>query len=135
VVLFALLGAGAWYFTREPAKPVVVEAPKPVPGPGPEVTPPPVVVPPLVVRIESEPAGAAIQLAGVSVGQTLFEARVEKVKLPVALRLSADGYEPAEATLTDMTGPSLSLVLKKKAPAVKTNPGGTGKNPDIKTTR
>jgi serine/threonine-protein kinase len=135
VVLLALLGVGAWYFTREPAKPVVVEAPKPVTGPGPEVTPPPVVVPPLVVRIESEPAGAAIQLAGVSVGQTPFEARVEKVKLPVALRLSADGYEPAEATLTDMTGPSLSLVLKKKAPVVKTNPGGTGKNPDIKTTR
>jgi hypothetical protein len=108
---------------------VVVEDPPKNTG---ETPPPPQ---PLMVRIDSEPSGASVELAGARVGQTPFDARVEKVKLPVALRISADGYEPAEATLTDMTGPSLSLSLKKK-PSVKPPTGGSGgKNPDIKTQR
>jgi hypothetical protein len=66
------------------------------------------------------------------VGQTPFDARVERAKLPVAVRLTLEGYEPQQASLTEMTGESLSLVLKKK-PAVVKNP--VTKNPDIKTTR
>ncbi len=135
-VLLTLIGGGVYFATRPaPLPPVVVdETPKsrPVVVVPVEPTPPPVVAP-LVVRIESEPPGATVELAGVSVGQTPFEARVEKVKLPVALRLSAEGYEPTDATLTDMTSTSLSFALKKKATAPK--PGGTGKNPVIKTTR
>ena len=134
VVLVALLGLGGWYATRPEVKPVVEVPVKPVTGAGTGETPPP--PQPLVVRIESEPSGAAIELAGSRVGQTPFDARVEKVKLPVALRLSADGYETLEATLTDMTGPSLSLALKKKPAVVRPNTGGSsGKNPDIKTSR
>ena len=139
VVLLALLAAGGWYFTRPPpleVKPIaVVEDPPKTPtggGTGAETPPAPQ---PLVVRIDSEPSGASVELAGARVGQTPFDARVEKVKLPVALRISADGYEPAEATLTDMTGPNLSLSLKRK-PIVKPPTGGSGgKNPDIKTQR
>lgn len=134
VVVVALLAAGGWYFTRPAPKPVEPVVPLAATGAGPGETPRP--IPPLVVRIESEPPGANVELAGSRVGQTPFEARVEKVKLPVALRLSADGYESAEATLTDMTGPSLSLALKKKVAVVRPPTGGSGgKNPDIKTTR
>jgi len=133
VAVIAMLGVGAWFALKAPpvVKPLDVPV-NPVTGTG--VTPP--VVQPLVVRIESDPSGASIELAGSRVGQTPFEARVEKVKLPVAVRVSAEGYEPAEASLTEMTGASLSLSLKKKPAVVKTGTGGSsGKNPDIKTTR
>lgn len=132
VAVAALLGVGGWLALKGPGevRPVIEVPVKPV-----AVETPPVVQP-LVVRIDSEPSGVNVELAGTRVGQTPFEARVEKVKLPVAVRLSADGYESAEATLTDMTGPSLWLTLKKKPAVVRTGSGGsTGKNPDIKTTR
>jgi serine/threonine-protein kinase len=132
VALLAVLGIGgaiAFKKTDEVVPPTPVpEQPKPTPVA--DVTPPPAL--PLVVRIESEPPGASIELGGAKVGQTPFEARVEKAKLPLALKLSADGYEPTEATLTDVTGPTLSLALKKKPAVVR--PSG-GKNPDIKTSR
>ena len=133
LVVVAALAGGGWFFTRPDPRPLEPQIPLGTGG-GPQETPR--AVPPLVVRIESEPAGASIELAGARVGQTPFEARVEKVKLPVAVRVSADGYEPAEATLTDMTGESLSLVLKKKVAVVRTpSGGGGGRNPDIKTSR
>ncbi|MFO0595806.1 MAG: serine/threonine-protein kinase [Myxococcaceae bacterium] len=128
VVVIAGLAVGAWFVTRPP--PEVVKPP----GPG-DVTPPPPVAP-LLTRIESDPAGATVELAGINVGKTPFEARIEKVKLPVAVKLLLDGYEPGEATLTDMTGAVVTVPLKKKPAAVKPpTAGGTGKNPDIKTTR
>jgi hypothetical protein len=135
LAVVAVLGVGGWFALKgQDVKPVVEVPVKPVTGPGPGETPPPPA--PLVVQINSEPTGASIELAGSRVGQTPFEAHVEKVKLPVAVRLSADGYEPAEATLTDMTGPTLTLALKKKPVVVKQGTGGSsGKNPDIKTTR
>jgi serine/threonine-protein kinase len=131
VVVVVLLAVGAWFAFKAPPEVKPVDVPL---NPVTDVTP--AVVPPLVVRIESEPSGASIELAGSRVGRTPFEARVEKVKLPVAVRVSADGYEPAEATLTEMSGASLSLSLKKKPAVVKPGTGGgSGKNPDIKTTR
>lgn len=131
--LLLVVVVGAFFALRQPeAKPVETPPPPKLVEP---VTPPPPAEPPrLQIRIESEPPGATVELAGVSVGQTPFDARLEKAKLPVALRLSAEGYEPAEATLTDMTGASLSLTLKKK-PAVKSNAGGKNTTPIIKTTR
>jgi serine/threonine protein kinase len=137
VVLMLVLAAGGWFATRTPeVTPVAELPPKPVTGARPGDTTPPPAVEPLLVHIVSEPLGANVELAGSRVGQTPFDARVEKVKLPVALRLSAEGYESAEATLTDMTGPNLSLSLKKKVAVVKQPTGGSGgKNPDIKTTR
>lgn len=131
LVFIAGLAAGGVWLTRPEVNPVAIDAPKPASGVGTAQTPTPPA--PLVVRIVSEPPGADIELAGSRVGQTPFEARVEKVKLPLALRLSIEGYEPAEATLTDMTGPSLSLALRKKPTVAR--PAIGGKNPDIKTTR
>jgi serine/threonine-protein kinase len=133
VVVLALLAVGGWFFTRPPPE-VVVTPPPPNTGAGPGTTTP--TPAPLVVRIETEPAGATVELAGVNVGKTPFEARIEKVKLPVAVRLTNDGYEASEAMLTDMTGSVLSVPLKKKPALVKPPAGGgPGKNPDIKTTR
>lgn len=137
VAVVALLGGGVLFATRpreQPVEPtpVVVDLPK-TPVPPVDPTPPPPPPAPLVVRIESEPPGAKVELAGALVGQTPFEARVERAKLPLALRVSAEGYEPAEASLTDMTGSSLSLSLRKKPPAAR--PGTGGKTPDIKTSR
>ena len=42
--------------------------------------------------------------------------------MPVAVRVSADGYENAEAQLTEMSGATVTLTLKKKAVAPKQNP-------------
>ena len=133
LLVIALLGVGGWYASRPEVKPVVEVLPPNTGGGKAEVPLPPQ---PLVVRIESDPSGASLELGGSRVGQTPFEARVEKVKLPLPIRLSADGYEPTEASLTDMTGPTLSLSLKKKVAVVRPVTGGSGgKNPDIKTTR
>ncbi len=131
VAVLGLVAAGLFFALRPPAelpKPPPVEDPVVLKGPG-TPTPPQ----PLAVRIESEPSGARVELAGEAVGQTPFAAVIERAKLPVAVRLSLDGYEPAQASLTDMTGQSLALTLKKK-PSVK-GPGPGPKNPDIKTTR
>jgi serine/threonine-protein kinase len=135
LAVLVFLAVGLYFVTRPAPQPLVELKPNttvPV-----EPTPPPPQKP-LAVRIESEPSGASVQLAGVTVGQTPFPANVEKVKLPVAVRVTADGYEPAEAMLTDMTGENLSLVLKKKPAQIvrPNNTGGSGgKNPDIKTSR
>lgn len=137
IVLIAL-GGGAWfaYQSDVPPKPIEAVVTTRVQHED-EVRPIPKSIsaaPPLIVHIESEPAGALIELAGSRVGKTPFEASIERVKLPVAVRLSAEGYEAAEATLTDMTGPKLILALKKK-PARPVTPNTQVKNPDIKTTR
>ncbi len=131
VVLVLGLSVGGHLATRPDVKKGVEVVPPPV-----TLTAEPTQLKPLVVHIVSEPSGANLELAGANVGQTPFSAHVEKVKLPVAVRLSAEGYEPAEATLTDMTGPTLSLALKKKVAVVKPPTAGNGgKNPDIKTSR
>ena len=132
LVVVGVLGVGGWFATRPQPRPTVIEVP-PATGGGKAELPLPEPPRPLVVRIESEPMGASVELGGSRVGQTPFEARVDKVKLPLPLRLSAEGYEPTEATLTDMTGPTLWLSLKKKVALVRPVTGG--KNPDIKTTR
>ena len=131
LALVVALGVGGYFALRSPPGDTV---PPPPTGGGKE----PVQAPaPLVFRIETEPTGATIELAGMNVGKTPFDARIEKVKLPVAVKLTLDGYEPGEAMLTEMTGTTLTVPLTKKKPAVVKNPsgGGTGKNPDIKTTR
>ncbi len=128
VVLLLGLGVGGYLATRPDVMPLA-QAPQVTAEIPRERTP-------LMVHIVSEPSGANVELAGATVGQTPFDAHVQNVKLPVALRLSIEGYEPAEAMLTDMTGPTLSLALKKKVAVVKPPLGGSGgKNPDIKTSR
>ncbi|MBM4780278.1 MAG: protein kinase [Archangiaceae bacterium] len=115
------------------------ETPKPVDPPVLPVKPPelPKVVeqPPQVVEyvtyaLSSEPSEAEVELAGDKRGLTPIELKVEKNKLPVLLKVSRDGYEPFQTTLTDSTDPAVTVTLKKKA-TVKVGP----KPSDIKTTR
>ncbi|MER2566214.1 MAG: serine/threonine-protein kinase [Myxococcaceae bacterium] len=114
------------------------ETPKPVDPPvqpvkPPElvkVEPPPQVIEYVTYSLTSEPAQAEVELAGDKRGLTPIELKVEKNKLPVLLKVSHDGYEPFQTTLTDSTDPAVSVTLKKKA-TVKVGP----KPSDIKTTR
>jgi serine/threonine-protein kinase len=132
VVLAGLVVGGYFAFRTPPTEPVT--PPTNAQGGGAQTPPPPA---PMVFRIESEPAGATVELAGVNVGQTPFTtAAIEKAKLPLQVKLTLDGYENGEARLTDMTGSVVSVSLKKKVVVVKQPTGaGPGKNPDIKTTR
>ncbi|MFT3711749.1 MAG: serine/threonine-protein kinase [Archangium sp.] len=131
LALVVALGVGGYFAFRSPPLEVPTN-PNPTTGGGAQ-TPAPA---PLVFRIESDPTGATVELAGVNVGKTPFTANIEKVKLPVAVRLSLEGYENRDETLTDMTGSVLAVPLKKKPVVVKPPTGaGTGKTPDIKTTR
>lgn len=115
------------------------ETPKPVDPPvlpvkPPElpkvVEPPPQVVEYVTYTLGSEPSEAEVELAGDKRGLTPIELKVEKNKLPVLLKVSRDGYEPFQTTLTDSTDPAVTVTLKKK-PTVKIGP----KPSDIKTTR
>ncbi|GMU60118.1 MAG: hypothetical protein AMXMBFR34_18810 [Myxococcaceae bacterium] len=120
------IGVAAWTSTRE--KPVVVQPP-PVVAPA-EVKPPPVVEPkPVEVRVESDPAGADVELAGERVGQTPYVTQVVAAKLPLAVKISRDGYEPQQGTVT-AEAPTWNVELKKKAGRPP-----TGKSPNIKTSR
>ncbi|MCC6336794.1 MAG: serine/threonine protein kinase [Myxococcales bacterium] len=120
------IGVAAWRSTRE--KPVV-EQPPPVVAPA-EVKPPPVVEPkPVEVRVESDPAGADVELAGERVGQTPYATQVVAAKLPMAVKISRDGYEPQQGTVS-AEAPTWSVELKKKAGRPP-----TGKSPNIKTSR
>jgi serine/threonine-protein kinase len=130
VALVLALGAGLFLALRPPPE----APPKPVDTPQAPTTVTATPTPPLEVRIESEPPGAQVELAGLTVGQTPYKASIERAKLPVAVRLTLDGYEAAQASLTDMTGDTLALTLKKKPAPVKPT-GPPTKNPDIKTTR
>ncbi len=112
------------------------ETPKPPDVVLPPVTPevvrqvePPKVVEFMTFSIGSEPAGAEIDLGGDKKGLTPLEVKVEKMKLPLMLKLTHDGYEPFQTTLTDASEPALTAALKKRV-AVKIN-----KPNDIKTTR
>jgi serine/threonine-protein kinase len=112
-------------------KPPEVATPTTKPVEPPRVDPPPVVVEYATFSLTSEPAGAEVELGGDKKGLTPLELKVEKAKLPMLLRLSRDGYEAFQTTLTDATEPALNAALKKKATGGKVGP----KPSDIKTTR
>jgi eukaryotic-like serine/threonine-protein kinase len=69
-------------------------------------------------KLESEPTGADIELGGKKLGTTPFDVTVALSELPATVKLSRDGFEPKETTLTAEGPRTLSLQLKKK---VKTN--------------
>jgi serine/threonine-protein kinase len=102
----------------------VVETPKPPPDrpvQQPEVTrTPDTPAPPeeTAFKLESEPTGADIELGGKKLGTTPFDVTVALSELPATVKLSRDGFEPKETTLTAEGPRTLSLQLKKK---VKTN--------------
>ncbi len=131
VAVLGLLGGGAWYALRRPEV-----VPKPITQPPVEaakVTVPKVETPAkvetMVLSLQSEPSGAEVEIGGDKKGLTPLEVRLELAKLPTLLRLTADGYEPSQQTLSESTDPALTVVLKKKARAVvQTNPGGIKTN-------
>jgi eukaryotic-like serine/threonine-protein kinase len=132
VVLVGALGAAMKEKHRvEPlTQPVVVAAPTGLP-PLPEVEAP--VVPEVVAfTLKSEPPGAEVEVGGEKKGLTPLEVKVERARLPTLLTLSKDGFEAHQATLGADTGPSLTVMLKKRVAVVK--PVGRPPN-DIKTTR
>jgi serine/threonine-protein kinase len=132
VGLLAMVGLGvAALWPKKEAVPVVPPNPQVVDVR--PVTPKPVELPPLKVHVTSEPANAALELGGLLVGNAPYDAKVERARLPVPLRVSADGYEPTQLMLTAETGETLTVTLKKKPAVVRPPPNQ--KNPDIKTTR
>ncbi len=136
-VLFGLFSAFAvyWFGFRPPDDKPVVNLP--INAPVPVVPTPnnPVQVPTQptkkLVSVTSDPAGADIELNGERVGQTPMDLSFDPSKLPASLSLSRDGFEGQKLAITEATGPTLALTLKKK---VKSN--GTVRPPDnIKTQR
>jgi hypothetical protein len=116
-----LLGGGgaAWFFTRPPAEvttPVAGDPPTKKntdPAPVPDKPAPAMVA----LKVESDPAGAAVEIGGVPRGMTPLDLSLDKGSLPVLLKVSHDGFESQQTTLTSDSGPvvSLQLVKKKKA--------------------
>ncbi|MBL8957656.1 MAG: protein kinase [Myxococcaceae bacterium] len=124
-------GAAAWIVTRpgpqvDPVvKPVVKNDPQPdTPPQVPDKPPAPALV---ALKVESEPAGAAVEIGGVPRGMTPLDLSFEKTQLPVLLKVSRDGFESQQTTLTAESGPVVSLQLVKKKKS--------GKALEIKTGR
>jgi serine/threonine-protein kinase len=113
-----------------PVTPVVVVPPPVLPEVKPVVPPPPEVPRELALSVTSDPAGAEVELAGERVGVTPLELKVPVAKLPAPLKLTREGYEPAQTSLTEGTASPVSLTLKKRAPRVT-----PVKPPEIKTSR
>ncbi len=129
----ALIGIGlVAFWPKKPAEVMVVPPPVTVVRPAEGLKPPVDEPKPLKLHIASEPPNAALELGGLPVGTTPHDASIDRAKLPVALKVSAEGYEPQQLMVTAESGSSLNVTLKRKPAAVKVN---TTKNPDIKTTR
>jgi serine/threonine-protein kinase len=129
IALVAVLGVGGfgvWKATqKEPEKIVEVphlpvdEVKAPVKPPEPQ---------PLQLRVESDPVGADVEQNGSRVGVTPLELKLERTRLPATLRVSREGFEPRETTVTEATGPLVSLQLVKKKVAGFKPPQGIKTN-------
>jgi hypothetical protein len=122
----AVGGVALWSRGRgEGPPPIAVAPPDPlVPAPTlPVEKPLQPKVEPLALTVESDPSGASIELAGARLGTTPMDLKLERGNLPAQLKVSREGYEPRETTITASTEAVLKLQLKKKAAKVK--PSGT----------
>lgn len=138
VAVAIIAGAALLYFTRKPPEPVLpptvatlppVKAVEPRP-----VHPPPEHTSPLKVELvlNSEPAGAAVQLAGRPLGVTPVTLPLAPEAAPVEVTLSMEGYEPLTRQVSAANAPSLLLALERRAmpPATAKPPAnGTAKKP------
>jgi serine/threonine-protein kinase len=69
----------------------------------------------LALKVQSEPPGAAVELEGRNVGVTPVDVSVERTHLPAVMKLSHDGFEPLTTTVTESSGPLVTMQLVKKA--------------------
>ena len=106
----------------------VVETPKP-PPPDKPVQQPEVTQTPdrptadeLAFKLETEPAGADIELEGKKLGTTPFDVTVALSDLPATVKLTREGFETKETTLTAEGPRTVSLQLKKKNKPVNRPP-------------
>jgi serine/threonine protein kinase len=140
VALLVIAGAALVYFTRKPPEPVPQPPPVAAHPPVKPVEPPPVHPPPeqhasplkVELVLNSEPAGAAVQLAGRPLGVTPVTLPLAPEAAPVEVTLSLDGYEPLTRQVSAANAPSLLLALVRRAttqstPKPPTN--GTAKKP------
>jgi serine/threonine protein kinase len=136
--LLILGGAAIVYLTQKPDQP---PEPPPVVATQPAqplqpVDPPPVQPPeqpssPLKVELvlNSEPAGASVQLAGKPLGVTPVTLPLAPEAAPVEVTLSMEGYEPLTQQVSAANAPSLKLALERRAPPPTKPTNGTGKKP------
>lgn len=124
--------AAVAYVTRKPVE-VQVPVPPPVVQVDPAVKPPPVAEPEkLRFKIDTDPAGADVELGGKKLGYTPIELAYVKSELPLQLRVTRDGFEPHDFNLSETGERQLTAQLVKKKTAAKPP---TGKQPVIKTNR
>jgi serine/threonine protein kinase len=128
-----IAGAAVVYFTRKPEQPPV-QPPVVTTQPAQPQNPPP--VPPnekpssplkVELVLNSEPAGAAVQLAGKPLGVTPVKLPLAPEADPVEVTLSLEGYEPLTRQVSAANAPSLLLALERRATAPTTKTNGTGK--------
>jgi serine/threonine protein kinase len=121
-----IAGTALVYLTQKPDQPPV--PPPPVANTQPEKPPPapPIETPPEPLKVElvlrSEPAGAAVQLAGKPLGVTPVTLPLTPDAPPVEVTLSLEGYEPLTRQVSAANAPGLLLALEKRASSSKKPP-------------
>jgi tRNA A-37 threonylcarbamoyl transferase component Bud32 len=65
-----------------------------------------------ILRIESEPAGAAVWKAGAQVGVTPFEDRVKRGRDTISYRLTLDGYQDEEIQMRPQRSSTKQVTLR-----------------------
>ncbi|HVG60486.1 MAG TPA: serine/threonine-protein kinase [Hyalangium sp.] len=111
-----------------PPPPVTTPVPEPVQG----VDPQPAPTPPEPMQVElvlsSEPAGAAVHIAGQAqpLGVTPVTVPLKPDGAPMSVTLSLDGYEPKTQQISAANAPALLVALERRAPPPK-NTGGKSK--------
>jgi hypothetical protein len=119
--LLVIAGAAVVYLNRKPELPpepppvVAIQPPQSGdPKPAQPHEPP---ASPLKVELllHSEPAGAAVQLAGKPLGVTPVTLPLAPEAAPVEVTLSLEGYEPLTRQVSAANAPSLKLALERRA--------------------
>jgi serine/threonine-protein kinase len=132
VVLMGAIGGVAWYTIEKqgPVKPVdVVQQPDSTQTQEPirrVERPKPALI---ALKVESEPTGADVELAGRRLGVTPLDLSLDRAQLPLLMKVSRDGFESQSTTVTEATGPLVTMQLKKR------RGGSRGSALEIKTGR
>jgi serine/threonine protein kinase len=105
-----------------PPQPVVARPPEPV-----EPQPPPTPAEPMQVELvlSSEPAGAAVHVAGKPepLGVTPVTLPLKPGGPPLSVTLSLEGYETKTQQVSAANAPALLVALERRAPTPTRNPG------------